>query len=135
MKKIYLLQGIIFQKGHSVSLGFDSIIGTRATRTPSVHFTIFHGIVWQTEDDQEMFEGLMYNDRWGDSEITDFKYTSGKIKFKKRYKNGNRESIEYVFTKKEDCFWYGTYTSDDHGTDNVTLTITETTEEFFKSKD
>ena len=133
MKKLYLIQGIIFQRGHVFGLSYKSGIGTAATIQSATIHAICNGIVGEDDDDLMNDDGYLsgeMNDKWGHSQITLFKLTDTTLNFAKHY--ANRPPIFYSFDKKEGNVWIGKYQGNDCGTGQSKFIITPIDEFFFE---
>jgi len=127
MKKLYLIQGIIFQNGNLLGTSYKPGIGIAVTIQKSMLFGIFNGIVGPS-----VLEGVYgghMNDKWGESGITDFQIIDDELSFSKHYKD--RPPINYFFNKKENNTWIGSYQGKDCGTGYSKCIITEVDESFF----
>lgn len=110
-KKLYFVNGIIFQKG-----------------VPPV---IYNGIIEPKKDQPESLYGNMI-DRWGESKITKFQLNETELKFSKQYHG--RPIIDYHFTKKEENIWVGGYSGIDCGEGESKCVVTCIDESFFENK-
>jgi hypothetical protein len=127
-KKLYSLQGIIFQKGDFFSLGEKPGIGTAVKIEQAINYGMFHAIVGPSEEDPEILLGHMH-DRWGYSVITNFILSDNELSFTKKY--SGRPPIYYVFVEKNGNAWHGTYEGVDCGKGTSKCFIIETDESFF----
>jgi hypothetical protein len=127
--RLYLVQGIIFQQGHTFGLGNKPGIGTAVTIQNAMHFALCNGIMGSDEETPDLYGGVL-NDRWGDSDISEGSLTETELKFTKRYKN--RSPIYYVFNKKVENVWYGTYSGKDSGTGSSKIILTEINSSFLE---
>lgn len=132
-KKIYLLQGIIFQEGYVFGLGYKTRIGFAATSNKAMRFSLFQGVVGSSSIDSSNYFGNMV-DKWGESDITNFSMNESEniLTFEKHYPN--RPLIKYFFDKKEGQTWLGTYKGSDSGSGSAKLIVTESDEGFFIPK-
>lgn len=129
MKKFYLIQGVIFQEGSFFSLGNKLEIGVAVKIHKAMFYAMFHAVVGSSDDEKEVFCGQM-NDKWGDSEITDFKMSKKELSFTKKYEN--RPPINYFFNIKAGNVWMGRYTGADCGKGTSKCIVTPVNEYFFK---
>ena len=132
MKKIYSIQGVIFQRGHIYGTAYKPGIGIAATIKNAMIYAMFHGVVGPDETAPETFCGSM-TDKFGDSQIAGFQVTNKELRFDKYYKN--RPVIHYIFTKKEGDVWLGTYSGEDCGKGETKCTLTCLDETFFEFKE
>jgi hypothetical protein len=128
MKKLYLLQGIIFQNGHVLGIGQMPGIGSAVTINKALIYAVFNGIVGPSVP-KGNYTGHM-NDKWGESGISDFQISDTELTFSKHYKN--RPPIHYLFNKKDGHIWLGGYVGADCGRGDSKLIITEIEESFFE---
>ncbi len=128
MKKLYLIQGIIFQNDHVLGIGYKPDIGTAVTIQKAMLYAVFNGVIGPLNEEGD-YGGEM-NDKWGESSITNFKISDTELSFTKQYKN--RPPIEYLFDEKEGSTWIGTYQGQDCGTDDSKCFVTEIDESFFE---
>lgn len=112
--EIYLLQGVFFFEDSSLGIGYDLLIGERATIQTFQAYATFQAVISPYVDGCEGFGGGM-SDRFGESLLSDVKISEKKISFAKQYKN--RPPIYYQFENKggKGTWWEGTYKGKDTG--------------------
>jgi len=111
MKKLYSIQGIIFQQGYVFGLGNKPRVEIAVKIQETMIYAMFQAVVGPSEED-ESFCGHM-NDKWGNSKITNFKISDEVLSFTKMYKN--RPPINYFYDKKDGDVWFGGYIGIDCG--------------------
>jgi len=127
MKKIYLIQGIIFQNGHVFGTAYKPGLGIASTIHDALIFSMCQGIVGPNPENEEVLFGTM-QDKWGKSEITNFKISEGELTFIKQYKG--RPIINYRFKKNGGNVWHGQYEGVDCGKGESKCILTEIDESF-----
>ena len=127
MKKIFLIQGILFQDGEILGIGLDDEIGERVKVQKIMRYAIYHGIFSATKAGDVL--GVM-SDKYGESEIFNITLSKQELSFDKKYKN--RPLIHYSFSKKDGNIWIGEFRGPDCGIGKSKCIITEVNESFFE---
>ncbi len=123
--QLYSIQGIIFQSGHTHGIGYKPGIGEAVTIQDAMIFAMYHGVV----SEEETLCGHMH-DKWGDSQVTNFKVSETELTFSKFY--DRRPEIRYRFIKKTDDVWFGSWEGEDCGTGQSKCILTPIDESFFE---
>jgi len=126
-KKLFSIQGILFQEGHALGLGDKPGVGLAVKIQKAMVYAIYHGVVGPSEDG-ESFCGQMH-DRYGDSEISELLIGDTFLQFTKKYQN--RPPILYSFREKNGNVWIGTWMGDDCGVGKSKCIVTQIEESFF----
>ncbi len=128
--KIFLVQGVFFQRGVSFGLAEKEGIGLAATIKNTLNYAVFTGVIFEDKESGEL-TGTM-QDRFGYSDLSEIKITETEFSYCKKYINRN-DLIFYSFTQEDDK-WVGDYQGEATGSGQSNCLLIEVDPSFFQPK-
>lgn len=126
----HLIQGVFFQQNQWLDLAERPRFGTCVVINKGVCRFVYAGVIWR--DNAKALGPLVgsITDHFGESELSNVSVTEQGIEFVKRYLK-RRDTIRYVFSKKDGNTWAGEWSGDAVGSGISRCVVTEVPDEFF----
>lgn len=127
-ESIYLIQGLFYQDRITYGIGYKPEVGEAVYCKSAVQYTLFSGVITLNAN-TDILEGEL-QDTFGNSTLTEINFSWEKLEFVKKY-DGRRDTIGYVFDKKDGDIWVGTWNGARVGAGFAKCLVTAVSKDFF----